>query len=57
MGKILLIDEKMNTVEIEVNQTILKNLGLNSGNVKHHKSRRQLNNEITKYLENIKNIT
>ena len=57
MGKILLIDEKMNTVEIEVNQTILKNLGINSGNVKHHKSRRQLNNEITKYLENIKNIT
>lgn len=54
MSKIIIIDEKMNTCEIEVNQNILKGLGVKPENVKKHKSRRQLDKEISDYLQSFK---
>lgn len=53
-SKLLLIDGKMNTVEIEVNHNMLKLIGVNPEEVKKHKSRRQLLLEISKFLENIR---
>ena len=51
IGKVIIIDEKMNSVQIELNETILKNIGVIAENVKKHKSRRQLNIEITEFLK------
>lgn len=52
MSKIMIIDGKMNSVVIESNQHTLKALGIKPENVKNHKSRRQLNNEITQFIDN-----
>ena len=51
MNRIIIIDEKLNSVEIEVNANMLKLIGVNPENVKKHKSRRQLFLEISKYLD------
>lgn len=51
MNRIIIIDEKLNSVEIEVNANMLKLIGVNPENVKKHKSRRQLFLELSKYLD------
>ena len=51
MGKILIVDEHKNTVEIDVTVNTLKLLGVRSEDVKKHTSRRQLLLEITKFIE------
>lgn len=48
---LLLIDSKMNSVEVEVNQHMLKLLGFKKEDVKNHKSRRQLLLEVSEYLK------
>lgn len=50
MSKIMIIDAKMNSVVIESNQHSLKLLGIKPENVKKNKSRRQLNLEITNFI-------
>jgi len=51
LSRIIIVDEKMNTVEIEVNANMLKLIGVNPEEVKKHKSRRQLFIELSKYLD------
>ena len=47
----MIIDSKMNSVIIESNQHTLKALGIKQENVIKHNSRRQLNLEITRFIE------
>lgn len=51
LDKVIIIDKKMNTVVVEVNPMILKSLGIKQDDVKKHKSRRQLDIEITDFLK------
>lgn len=50
MSKIMIIDEKMNSVIIESNQHTLKALGIKQEDVKKHKSRRQLILDINSFI-------
>lgn len=52
-SKILIIDGKRNTVEVEVNQNMLKLIGVKPEEVKKHKSQRQLFIEISKYFDSL----
>lgn len=53
MSKVLIIDEKMNSVEVDITPQTLKMLGVKKEDVKHHKSRRQLNLEISLFIESL----
>lgn len=48
--RLLLVDEKMNTVEIEIEQWQFRNLGIKQENVKKHKSKTALNKEIADFI-------
>jgi len=53
-GYFLLIDPAMNTLHIPANNEFLKEIltfSLLPANIRKHKSRRELNAEITKYLK------
>lgn len=53
MSKILIIDEKKNAVVIEVNQQILKGLGIKQEDVKSHKSKHQLFKSVSLFIEKL----
>lgn len=53
-GYFLLIDPAMNTLHIPANNECLNEILISSllpANIRKHKSRRELNTEITKYLK------
>lgn len=50
-NSILIIDAKMNSVEIEITQHTLRLLGISEEDIKKHKSRRQLLLEVSEYLK------
>lgn len=52
MSKVMIIDEKRNTVVVEVNPQILKGLGVKPEDVKKHSSRRQLIFEMDAFIKN-----
>ena len=52
MGKLLIIDEMKRSVIIESNSYTLRTLGIKREDIKHHKSFRQLNNEIKLFIKN-----
>lgn len=47
---LLVVDEKMNTCELSLEPWQFKQLQIKNENVKKHKSRRALNEEITIFL-------
>lgn len=53
MSKIMIIDEKMNSVVIEVSPQSLRAIGVKPEDIKKHKSRRQLVIDIDRFLQNI----
>ena len=52
--KLLLIDEKMRTAEIEIEPWIFKQLNITADMVKTHKSKSAFNREVTKFLNQYK---
>ena len=46
----MIIDKKMNLVEVELNYFEYRNLQINSEEVKKYKSKRELNKRITDFL-------
>ena len=48
---VLIIDAKMNSVEIELSQGTLRMLGISEEDIRKHKSRRQLLLEVSDYLK------
>lgn len=50
--KVLLLDEKMNTAEIEIEQWLFKQLRITSDIVKKHNSKSSLNKCITEFVNN-----
>ena len=53
MSKIMIIDEKMNSVVIDVTPQMLRVIGIKPELIKKHKSRRQLVIDIDRFLQNI----
>lgn len=49
--KLIIIDEKMNSVEVEINSLQYKSMGLDLSKVKKHEKKRDLNMTITEFLE------
>ena len=47
----MLIDDKMNSIEFEINSLQFKSLGLDLTKITKHEKKRDLNIAITKYLE------
>ncbi len=54
MLKLLIVDKNMNTTEIEINSIQFKSLGIDLSKVKKHEGKRDLNNEITNFLDSFK---
>lgn len=52
--KLLIVDEKMRTTEIEINPFQFQSLGIDLTNVKEHDKKRDLNITITDYLDSFK---
>lgn len=52
--KLMIIDSKMNSTEIEINSLQFKSMGIDLSKVKKHTSKRELNKEITKFIESCK---
>ena len=48
--KMLLIDQKMNSVEIEVTETTFRLLNVDYSKIQKHEMKRALNSTITKFL-------
>ena len=53
MGKIMIIDEKMNSVVIEASELTLKMLRIKKEDVKNHRSMRQLQIELKSFIESL----
>lgn len=53
MSKILIIDEKMNSVIIDASRQTLQMLNINQEDIKKHKSKRQLHIEIELFIESL----
>lgn len=49
--RLMIIDEKMGTTEIEINKLQFQSLGVDLSKVINHESKRELNKTITKFLE------
>lgn len=52
---LMLIDKDMNTVVFDINNLQFRSLGIDLSKAKHHTSKRELNKEITNYLESMNN--
>ena len=48
--KVLLVDQKRNTVEIELDSGLYRMLGIKQENIKQHKKRVDLNQTVTDFL-------
>lgn len=48
--KLMIIDEKMRTIEIEINSLQFQSLGIDLSKVKEHEGKRELNNTITDFI-------
>ena len=48
--KMLLIDQKMNCVEVEINELNFRLLNVDYSKIQRHEMKRQLNATITKFL-------
>lgn len=48
--RLLLVDKDSNTCEIELPSFMIKQLNINSETIKKHSTKRELNKEITDYL-------
>lgn len=51
MIKLMIIDKNMNSVEVEVNETIYRLLNIKVESIKKHEKKRDLNITITEFLE------
>lgn len=49
--RLMLVDEKMNTVEFEVSKIQFQRLGLDLTKITKHNKKRDLNITITRYLD------
>lgn len=52
--KLLIIDEKMTSIEIEVNNQQFQLLGIDKTKAKEHKYKSELNSTVTKFLKSFK---
>lgn len=52
--KLLIIDEKMTSVEVEMNNQQFQLLGIDKTKVKEHKYKSELNSTVTKFLKSFK---
>lgn len=52
--RLMIIDERMNATEIEINKLQFDSLGIDLSKVIKCKTKRELNNALTKFLENEK---
>lgn len=51
MIKLMIIDKNMNSVVVEVNESLYRLLNVKVENIKTHEKKRDLNITITEYLE------
>lgn len=51
--RVMIIDENKNTVEIDMDIHLYRSLGIKGKNIKQHKRRIDLNQSVTKFLNNI----
>ena len=58
MSKILIIDEKLNSVVIDITPQTIQMLKINQEEIKRHKSKRQIHLEVDLFIKNlqIKNL-
>lgn len=49
--RLMIVDSAMNTTEIEINKLQFDSMGIDLTKVKKHKNKRELNVELTKFLE------
>lgn len=47
---LLLIDRHMNTIEVNIPRFMLEDLNYSTSDIKHHDSKRELNNEVSDFL-------
>lgn len=52
--KLMIIDEKMNSVIVEINSLQFRSMGIDLSNIKSHSGKRDLNITITEYLKEVK---
>ena len=52
--RLLVVDKDLTTCEIEIDSYQFKNLGIDIRNAKKHEKKRDLNVEITNFLESFK---
>lgn len=55
MSKVIIIDEKKNSVIVDFTPQTLKMLGIKPEDVKKHKSMRQLTKELNSFIESLQN--
>lgn len=52
--RLMIIDEKMNSVIVEINSLQFRSMGIDLSNIKSHSGKRDLNMTITDYLKEVK---
>lgn len=55
MLKLMIIDKDMNSVVVEVDESLYRLLNVKKENIKIHEKKRDLNITITEYLDTFKN--
>ena len=52
--RFLIVDEQMNTTEIEINSLQFQTMGINKTRIKKHDKKRDLNVTVTEFLDSFK---
>lgn len=50
--KLLVIDNKMNSVEVEIEEWVFKQMGISPKDINQNKSKSALNRSVTEFLKN-----
>jgi hypothetical protein len=56
MIKLLLIDEKKNSIVVDLSESQFTSLGIDKDNIKEHSKRSDLNQTVTDFLNSFKNV-
>ncbi len=56
MIKLLLIDEKRNSIVVELSEPQFRSLGIDKIQIKEHSKRTELNQTVTDFLNSCKNV-
>lgn len=56
MGKVIIIDEKMNSVIVDIDSNTLKLLGIKQDDIIKHKSRRKLLIDLDNFIKSQTNV-